>query len=360
MRIELSDCATPFALELLDQFDSHISAKSLWGSISRGFPICYSPSRNPFSALHCVSYFGIAEVANTLMKMNRWDVNQRDSAGMTPLIWAARYGHEKVVRSLSREKHIRPDQKDTNYGRTALSWAAGNGHEGVVRFFLSPQFINPGIIGRRWGKALRAVGLPFDRRHVNPDSISTYGRTPLSLAAENGYEGVVELLLEREDVNPNTPDILYGQTPLLWAARNGHEGIVRLLLRRGDVDPNIPGAKHDRTPLWWAAENGHEGVVKLLLGREGINPNGSSGSGQTPLSLAARRGHEGIVKLLLEREDVNPNTPDAEYGRTPLSWASRNGHEGTVELLLGRGDVNPDTSNAGHGQTPLLGCPERP
>ena len=109
MRMQLSDHAKIFALQLLDQFDSHISAKLFWESISRelislGFPWRPTPDRKGFSALHCISYFRIAEVANTLIKMNRWGVNEKDSAGMTPLMWAARHGHEEVVSSLLREK----------------------------------------------------------------------------------------------------------------------------------------------------------------------------------------------------------------------------------------------------------------
>jgi len=150
MRMEPSDLAKTFALELLCPFENHISAKPLWNSISREFS-----SRNTdhklFSALHCICYFGIAEVADTLIKMHKWDVNQRDGAGVTPLIWAARYGHEEVVRLLLRKKDIQPDQPDTNSGRTALSWAAENGHEGVVRLFLRPRFVNPARIGRWWG-----------------------------------------------------------------------------------------------------------------------------------------------------------------------------------------------------------------
>ena len=99
--------------------------------------------------------------------------------------WAARNGNE-VVRQLLRKKHIETDQQDTNYGRTALSWAAGNGYEGVVRLFLGPQFVNPGNVGRRWRKTPRVMGLLFGERHVNPDSLSKYGRTPLSWAAEKG------------------------------------------------------------------------------------------------------------------------------------------------------------------------------
>ena len=352
MRIELSDLAKAITLKLLDQFNYHISAKLLWESIGKELvgwrPL---PDRRGFSALHCISYFGIAEVANTLIKMKTWDVNQRDGAGMTPLIWAARHGHEEVVRLILRKKHIQPDQRDMYFGRTALSWAAGNGHEGGVRLFLGPGFVNPGSIGGRWGKARRGAGLLFGRRYVNPDSLSICGRTPLSWAAENGHEGMVKLLLGRKDVSPNSSGKL-GQTPLWLATGNGHEGIVKLLLKRGAVNPDTPDALLFRTPLSWAAEDGREGIVKLLLERKDVNPDSSDKFDRTPLSRAAENGHEGIVELLLRLKDVNPDTPDTKYGQTPLSWAAENGHEGIVRLLLGRGVVDPDRSSES-SRTPL-------
>jgi len=389
MRMERSDRAKTLALELLGRWDSHTAAKYLWESVIKVVPNCNYVTDKPFPGLHCISYFGIADVADTLIQMNRWDVNQKDGAGMTPLIWAARYGHEDVVLLLLQQKRIQPDQRDTYGGRTALSWAAGNGHEGVVRLFLGPQFINPGSIGRLWGAPL-IVGQMFGSRYVNPDAPDTlYGQTPLSWAADNGYEGIVKLLLERKDVTPDTPDTLYGRTPLSWAAGNGHEGIVKLLLERKDVTPDTPDTRFGRTPLSWAADEGHEGVVKLLLERKDVNfntpdtrggqtplswatENGHEGivklllerkyvtpdtpdwlCGRTPLSLAARNGHEGVVKLLLERKDVTPDTPDTRFGRTPLSWAADEGHEGVVKLLLERKDVTPDTPDRLHGRTPL-------
>ena len=356
MRAEPSDRAEEFALQLLDQFESHISAGLLWEWITKespnpAFRLGGTSTHGGFSALHCISYFGIPQVANTLLEMNKWGVNQRDGAGVTPLIWAASCGHEEVVELLLQQKHIQPDKHDTNYDRTALSWAAGNGHEGVVRLLLGPRFVNPGRIGRLWGKAARAAGILSSRRHVNPNSSSESDRAPLLLAAADGNEGIGEPLLGRGHVNPNRSS--WGsRTPLSWAAGNGHEGIVELLLGREDVGPNGP-VHGSCTPLWLAAGNGHQGIVKLLLGREDVYPNGGGWENSTPLARAAGNGHEGIVKLLLGRGDVNPDIPDRSFGQTPLVWATENGHEGIVGLLLERKDVNPNGLSKS-GCTPLL------
>ena len=64
----------------------------------------------------------------------------------------------------------------------------------------------------------------------------------------------MKLLLGLEDVNPDTPDTEHGRTPLSWAAENGYKGIVRLLLEREDVDPNS-SSKSGQTPLRVAAQN---------------------------------------------------------------------------------------------------------
>ena len=56
-----------------------------------------------------------------------------------------------------------------------------------------------------------------------------------------------------------------GPTQLLRAAEHGDEGTVKLLLERQDIDPNTAGTKSGRTALFWAVEQGHEGIVKLLL-----------------------------------------------------------------------------------------------
>ena len=66
-----------------------------------------------------------------------------------------------------------------------------------------------------------------------------YEMTALALAAENGYEAVVRLLLEhRADVDAKYID---GMTALALAAKNGHETVVWLLeSRRATPPPYLP------------------------------------------------------------------------------------------------------------------------
>jgi len=75
-------------------------------------------------------------------------------------------------------------------------------------------------------------------------------------AAEGGHEGMVNLLLDRKEVNPDSKDP-DGKTPLLYAAKGGHEGIVKLLLDRKEVNPDSKEIG-DTTPLLWAARGGCE------------------------------------------------------------------------------------------------------
>ena len=65
------------------------------------------------------------------------DVNARDvDGGLTALMWAARMGHEAVVKQLLDNLDVDVNAKDTKDGLTSLSWAVKMGHEAVVKCLL--------------------------------------------------------------------------------------------------------------------------------------------------------------------------------------------------------------------------------
>jgi len=174
---ELSDCARSLALDLLQGYDSHISAEHLlenevW---DLGFD-----STTHFNGLHCASFFGIAEVVAALIEMKCYDLNKGGFRGWTALLWAAKKGHEEVVRVLLGREEVNPNKRDRR-GRTPLWHAAGGGYEEVVKMLLG-------------------------REEVSPDMPDDHGNTPLSIAAQCGHEGVVKILLGRKEVNPERLD----------------------------------------------------------------------------------------------------------------------------------------------------------
>ena len=308
---ESSDSTRSLAVELLNENYGSVPTRLLLKQVS-GLYISPFGNCSPFSGLHCASFFGIFEVVATFIKMERYDINEGDFLGYTPLAWASRNGHEEVVKILLGQEEVNPDKPDDD-NRAPLSYAAESGYEGVVKLLL-------------------------EREEVNPDKLSSYGQTPLSFAAHGGYEGVVKLLLEREQVNPDKPDD-DNRAPLSYAAEDGHEGVVKLLLEREEVNPDKSDVGN-RTPLSYAAKGGYEGVVKLLLDQEEVNPDKPDRIGRKPLLYAAKHGHEGVVKLLLEREEDNTDVTD-NIGQTPLSLATMYGHNRVAALLQSHKAVTP-------------------
>ena len=115
----------------------------------------------------------------------------------------------------------------------------------------------------------------------------------IHLAAWFGLTKIVDWLIEKGHTSDCKDS--YGRTPLSRAAERGHEAVVKLLLERGAELESKDN--YDWTPLSRAAENGHGAVVKLLLER-GAELESKDSYGRTPLSRAAEHGHEAVVKLL--------------------------------------------------------------
>jgi ankyrin repeat protein len=226
-----------------------------------------------------------------------------DEEGKTAFSYAVANGHDTVVKLLLKYGAFAYHDRNPE-GRTPLSYAAENGHDTVMRFLLDIPLM--------------------------PDDLSSQAKkTPLLYAAQNGHETIVKMLLDHTvpDITPeaklwhhrpyakqdqNWDELMSARTPLSYAAENGYEKIAKLLLdNRAEPDftynaiieremQEMPREKwRGRTPLSYAAEKGHKVVVQLLI-EKGANPNSSDQNGRTPLSYAIENGQHDIGQLLEE------------------------------------------------------------
>jgi hypothetical protein len=83
-------------------------------------------------------------------------------------------------------------------------------------------------------------------------------------AAHNGYNAIVERLLQDKRVDPSARD----NQSILMAAHNGHIAIVESLLQDKRVDPSA----RDNHSIVLAAQNGHLAVVERLLQDKRVDP----------------------------------------------------------------------------------------
>jgi ankyrin repeat protein len=85
-------------------------------------------------------------------------------------------------------------------------------------------------------------------------------------------------------------------TPLWIAAARRHKAIVELLVQREDVNVNSL-CERGRSPIFWPSAEGDEAIVSLLM-VAGADPGFVDENGDTAASIARKHGHERVLQIL--------------------------------------------------------------
>jgi ankyrin repeat protein len=124
---------------------------------------------------------------------------------------------------------------------------------------------------------------------------TSFGWTPLHIAAFAGNAATAELLINRgADVNSRA-ESKFRNTPLQTALLSGQYATAKLLLEHG-ADAWVRQAE-GITPMHEAAQSGREDLVKLLISH-GAEITSRADDGSTPLDLAKKAKHDNVVALL--------------------------------------------------------------
>jgi ankyrin repeat protein len=158
--------------------------------------------------------------------------------------------------------------------------------------------------------------------------LDAHGQTFLARACAKGEFQIAKQRLQERPEDINVADYA-GNTPLQIAALNGYDDIVRLLV---DAGCNLDCVNNDKdTPLLDAVENGHLDVVKILLDA-GVNPRKANAYGQEPIDRVnndldyadeIRRALEEAKQKMGERrrtsEEHHPDPADTRSSHGPDS-----------------------------------------
>uniref|UniRef100_A0A8C4NAU3 Ankyrin repeat and SOCS box containing 15b n=1 Tax=Eptatretus burgeri TaxID=7764 RepID=A0A8C4NAU3_EPTBU len=255
---------------------------------------------------------------------------ERTLKGETALFLAVQAGnmtHVQALLDLDFDPNVH-----ANNDETPLYAAVKQGSRSILRLLLTKGAeVDKPCRHHQWTALHEAAKLGRTER-------TSYGFTPLAVAAQYGKADVMELLLRKgADVQAQATD---GASALYEAANYGDPACTSLLLQYG-ADVNLP--KHTgHLPIHRSAFRGHLLVLEMLLPltkRKVVYRSGIS-----PLHSAAADGHSQCVKLLLSH-GYSVNYPLAEHvaqnyddqRRSALYFAVSNGDLNTAHLLLEAG-----------------------
>ncbi|KAL3441300.1 ankyrin repeat-containing domain protein [Aspergillus insuetus] len=182
------------------------------------------------------------------------------------------------------------------------------------------------------------------------------GRTPLFLAAKNGYSDIVEYLLRQKTLSKYQDAWFRGGSPISWAVINGHEDVVRVLLEYKQASVNsrheLPLdslSSRDSTTYTWhrrdsefsllflAYLHNHASIVSCLLTRPDFCVS------QFDLEDAARVDRADILRLLLEHHRRTAPEFRRDVLCDLLPYAAEFGSSNVVQCLATEYGVPVDT-----------------
>lgn len=144
-------------------------------------------------------------------------------------------------------------------------------------------------------QSLKVAEFLLEQPNLRLDQLNAVGEDALMYAALNGYEKLVQRLIQL-----GAPINKTGWTALHYAATHGHTEICQLLL---DESAYIDAESPNRTTPLMMAANFMKRATVLLLIKEGADPTLKNDAGLSAADFAARTNDQELAAWLRRREE---------------------------------------------------------
>lgn len=240
------------------------------------------------------------------------------------------------------ESHAPLDIKDRR-GRTPLMVAARRNDVEVLIFLLKKtpsvsETDNEGFTALHLAVKAKSFGcvVPLVKAGVPLNALNNAHETALLMASRRGLLEIVDYLLNRKDVDVNSPDI-NENSPLHYIARIDDLNLIQKLIEKGATIDTVSSS--GLTPLMVAAKFGQVQVVKYLIQQSAIVTfKNSRGESALLLNIVYSPQYD-ICQCLIAAGAESFDSDDSGY--TTLMAAIEGGNREIAELILDQPGLEP-------------------
>lgn len=262
---------------------------------------------NGTSALHHAAQAGLSRIVRLLLTNETTNVNLQDKLGRTPLVAAVK-------------RHYPPLGKRFEVVKVMLEFSSFQ-VESTVNSASTRDFDS------LTHNVTDTPESPPELMRLDLNVKDCQGRSALSHAAELCPANVVEMLLEKHQIDVNSR-CEFGMTPLSYAVLFRNLEATAVLLKTNQVDIDSRNNK-GRSPLSYAAEFGQLEAIDMLLKTSKVDIDSRDNRGKSPLYYAAGAGRQEAVDMLLKTNMIDNNSRDND-GSIPLPHAAGAGRRDGV------------------------------